>query len=324
MGARRPAAPRGAALRALAPPLAAAAGLLAPAAWLGAASSMQASATFLPRAAAPAPARRSAVWCLGGRRAASTQRVRGRGGLRATRLRLRASDVASSDVASGPADCGAMLTALRGALLPLNTRKSAWRLPGRECRGFTLGLSLGYGRGLVMPTAATWDWPDLVRVLCAACREADPDFRFTSIQVNLNTKYLMHTDGIDAGPSRMIACGNFTAGRMWLHDSSADSWSAIDVREKWIAFDGREFHLTEDWDGPERWSLVYFSNPTWRKARRSRKGRQTMMQLMELGFPWPNKEDLFQEGLPREAARREAAARGLPQHLQESSLPRGR
>lgn len=236
-------------------------------------------------------------------------------------MRVGADAAGDAEAEPHTVNCSAMLTALRGALLPLNTRKSAGRLPGRECRGFTLGLSLGYGRGLVVPTASTRDWPELARVLCAACREADPDFRFTSIQVNLNTKYRMHTDGIDAGPSRMICCGNFSRGQMWLHNSTGGTWSAMDAREKWIAFDGREFHLTEDWIGPERWSLVYFSNPTWRKARKSRKGRDTMMQLMQLGFPWPSKEDLFQGRLARQGERREAAARALPPHLQESPAP---
>lgn len=213
-----------------------------------------------------------------------------------------------------------ILAALRGALLPLNTRKPAGRLPGEECRGFTLGLSLGYGRGVCLPTAATREWPELARVLCAACVEACPDFRFTSIQVNRNTKYMMHTDGVDAGASRMICCGNFTRGRMWLHDSQAGSWSAIDAHDKWIAFDGRELHLTEEWDGPERYSLVYFTNQVFGGASRSKTGKETKSFLEELGFPWPSQADAFKVRLPAEQDRRISATAALPDHLREEAL----
>ena len=41
----------------------------------------------------------------------------------------------------------------------------------------------------------------------------------------MNTKYKMHTDGFDAGPSRMVALGNFSRGRLWLHASKNNTWS---------------------------------------------------------------------------------------------------
>lgn len=217
-------------------------------------------------------------------------------------------------------DTTKILNTLRGALLPLNTRKPAGRMSGEECRGFTLGLSLGYGRGVCLPTAATREWPELTRVLCAACIEACPDFKFTSIQVNRNTKYMMHTDGVDAGASRMICCGNFTRGRMWLHDSQAGSWSAIDARDKWIAFDGRELHLTEEWDGIERYSLVYFTNQVFGGASRSKTGKETKSFLEELGFPWPSQADTFKVRLPPEQDRRISATAALPDHLREEAL----
>jgi len=188
-------------------------------------------------------------------------------------------------------------------------------MPSFECRGFTLGLSLGYGRGLVAPTAATRQWPQLTRLLCAACRAADPEFRFTSIQVNLNTKYWMHTDGKDAGPSRMICFGNFKEGRLWLHDGDENTWSAVDCHDRWAAFDGREFHLTEDWQGPERYSLVYFSSDLWKKAHRSKKGQAAKAELEALGFPWPERHDTFQNCLLPEGKRRIAAVDALPPQL---------
>lgn len=218
-------------------------------------------------------------------------------------------------------DTATILEELRSVLLPLNSRKAAGKMPGLDaCRGFTLGLALGYGRGLVVPTAATRDWPELATVLCEACREENPDFKFTSIQVNRNTRYGMHSDGIDAGASRMICCGDFQRGRLWLHSSASGSWNATDCHDRWLAFDGREFDLTEDWDGPERFSLVYFTNQVFRRADGSKKGRATRGQLEQLGFPWPSQDDLFAERLPPEKDRRLAAAEALPDGLREEAL----
>ncbi|CAK9067127.1 Hypothetical protein SCF082_LOCUS34034 [Durusdinium trenchii] len=151
--------------------------------------------------------------------------------------------------------------------LPRNKRKVAQQMPKTGiCQGFTLGLTTDYkvgGQGTPVISKATRAHPGLAEALCRGCRSANPEFHFTSIQVNLNTKYGMHTDGFDAGPSRMIALGNFSKGHLWLHDCRRNHWSLVDVRNTWIAFDGREFHLTEDWEGPERYSLVFFTNHLW-------------------------------------------------------------
>merc|ERR1712187_505114 len=88
----------------------------------------------------------------------------------------------------------------------------------------------------------------------------------------------------------MITLGNFTRGRMWLRDSGARSWDLVDPHNHWVAFDGREYHLTEDWDGPERFSLVYFTNPGWCKDHID---PEHMERLEQAGFPWPESEDVF-------------------------------
>jgi len=202
-----------------------------------------------------------------------------------------------------------VLIALRKAVLPLNKRRVAGRMAGMECRGCTLGITEDYGTGRVVMTAATRKRPQLARALCDACRTADPNFRFTSIQVNLNTRYSMHTDGYDAGPSRMYCCGNFTRGRMWLHSWKAGAWQAIDVHNRWIGFDGREFHMTESWDGPERFSLVYFTHPGWRSNKLA---SDAQAQLEDLGFAWPARADEFGTDLPGPRERSAAAESTLP------------
>ncbi|CAE7453236.1 unnamed protein product [Symbiodinium natans] len=203
-----------------------------------------------------------------------------------------------------------MLDALRRFqhVLPRNKRKVAGRMPSKGlCKGCTLGLTTDYkfgGPGTPVVSKATRAHPKLVQVLCRGCRAACPDFKFTSIQVNVNTKYKMHTDGFDAGPSRMVALGDFSRGRLWLHASRNNSWRLVDVRNTWIAFDGREFHLTEEWQGSERYSLVFFTNHLWDQL-----GPEEQHQLGELGFPWPETADVFPEEISWPDERQHAAMR---------------
>lgn len=218
-------------------------------------------------------------------------------------------------------DGGAVLRALRSTVLPRNRRPVALDCDqGLERRGCTLGLTEDYASGRALATKATRRRPELTRELCAACLEVDPGFRFTSIQVNLNARYRMHTDGYDAGPSRMFCCGNFSHGRMWLHSWSEGDWAPVDAHDHWVAFDGREYHLTEEWEGPERYSLVYFTHPGFRSPGLSSDAREG---LEELGFPWPREDDTFRAHLPKPRERRGAAAQSLPAHLAtwEQALP---
>lgn len=107
--------------------------------------------------------------------------------------------------------------------------------------------------------------------------------------------------------------------RLWLHSEAEDSWSAIDCHDRWISFDGREFHLTEDWDGPERYSLVYFTNPLWRRAKKNKAGRRTRDQLLDLGFNWPEEDgDEFGTSMVPERERRAAAIASMPDCISQA------
>lgn len=208
--------------------------------------------------------------------------------------------------------CSALLPVLRASQLPFNRRRAAARGTFGECRGCTLGLVSDHGSGRASLSAATRAHPALARALCAALRASEPSFEFTSVQVNLNARYRLHSDGRDAGPSRMLSCGDFAAGRMWLHAAAAEAWQAVDAHDHWVAFDGRDLHLTEAWVGPERYSLVFFTAPEWSAAGPAR------APLEQLGFPWPSRaarhlhpaEDA--EEAAAEAERWQAALRTLP------------
>eukprot|EP00929_Paragymnodinium_shiwhaense_P014943 TRINITY_DN122945_c0_g1_i1.p1 TRINITY_DN122945_c0_g1~~TRINITY_DN122945_c0_g1_i1.p1 ORF type:complete len:309 (-),score=15.29 TRINITY_DN122945_c0_g1_i1:574-1500(-) len=230
-----------------------------------------------------------------------------------------------------------MLEALRSlplSCVPANKRHSAGTLPGQRNYGFTLGLTYDYGARLSLPSKATRNWPELTAALCRECRRCIPDFRFTSIQVNLNTKYSMHHDGYDAGASYFVTLGNFSKGRLWVHNSETDTWKVTDAHNHWIPFDGREYHFNEEWEGPERYSLVFFTHPGWRggegvvpgtklwKGKEIRpdddqQGAQRVLE--ELGFPWPTSGDVFSTEKPDSDARRVAAEKSLERALSLTS-----
>ena len=52
----------------------------------------------------------------------------------------------------------------------------------------------------------------LIRTLCEAARDLDPELKFTSIQVNKDSKYGLHCDSSNLGLSGFLGLGNFTGG----------------------------------------------------------------------------------------------------------------
>lgn len=209
-------------------------------------------------------------------------------------------------------DCDDILQAMQSVNLPRNRRQAVFGSHrGQGSKGCVLGLTTDRSNGAAVLSADTSSLSSLTKVLCGSCSRADPHFRFTSIQVNLNSKYGLHTDGHDAGPSRMICCGEFSLGRLWLHDAAAQEWRLLDANCQWIPFDGRELHLTEQWEGPERYSLIFYTHPGWASF-----GSQEVRQAEELGFAWPSEHDTFSDAsLPAFEERVEASRTAKPLDL---------
>ena len=61
----------------------------------------------------------------------------------------------------------------------------------------------------------------LIRALCEAARDLDPELKFTSIQVNKDSKYGLHCDSSNLGLSGFLGLGNFTGGWSYLGVSFA-------------------------------------------------------------------------------------------------------
>ena len=100
---------------------------------------------------------------------------------------------------------------LRDLQLPPHPRETVSTVPGDPsirgaCAGVTWGCTkVTYCAGIRHIHTAL----ELIRE-CAAI--ADPDFRYTSIQINQNLRAKMHADTANAGPSMIISLGPFVGG----------------------------------------------------------------------------------------------------------------
>ena len=94
--------------------------------------------------------------------------------------------------------------------------------------------------------------------LCRAARRFDPDFEFTTVQVNLNFSGQLHVDGSNRGPTLMLTLGDATGGDLWVHPNARHA-----ARWNWILFDGTRPHCTFPYSG-ERVTVVFYTHCMWK------------------------------------------------------------
>ena len=141
-----------------------------------------------------------------------------------------------------------------------DTRKKL-RQPGQVTPyyQFALGKVIKLDEGIVQSQFNT-KFPELL----AACRQLvesyDPMFDYDAIQVNKNQQCAPHKDSHNEGPSLIIGLGDYTGGELFTKGE------AIDIRNKFVSFDGRITHETLPFEG-ERYSLVFFRiKSSWKNA----------------------------------------------------------
>jgi hypothetical protein len=95
------------------------------------------------------------------------------------------------------------------------------------------------------------------------------DFPFTSINVNYAYAAKLHRDRNNAGPSLIIALGDFAGGALKYYPDDdgktkldqlpTELSKPLDIKGKLTLFDGNRGHSVEDFTG-DRYSLVFFSS----------------------------------------------------------------
>ena len=182
--------------------------------------------------------------------------------------------------------------------------------------------SLGFGvvnrRQLGVGTSLSTRDPaflPLIRLLCRVARELDPGLRFTSIQVNRNSKFGLHTDSTNMGESGIVAVGGASGGELWVHDPPCDNHASPcacrfrDVR-RFQRFDGNKPHFTKRFSG-ERYTAVFYITSSFRSA-----SAVDLEYLTSLGFALPEPDlaaalELKRKSLPPKEERIDAAMKDL-------------
>ena len=163
----------------------------------------------------------------------------------------------------------------------------------------------------------------ILDALILLMRIYNPTFRFTSIQVNKNfSAGSLHVDN-NQGESMMISIGNFNNGGLWI-----DGVGERQTRNQFVKFDGNMAHMALEYDGGDRYSLVFFTSNSFIKLPVKDK-----QELKKLGFPIPNQTQLDKKidmSAPlrnvTRAKRVDAARERMPTHIRaqdKGSLPLG-
>jgi|TARA_R110002020_G_scaffold201817_4_gene404634 hypothetical protein len=87
----------------------------------------------------------------------------------------------------------------------------------------------------------------------------NPNFKFTSIQINENQQTAKHKDGYNVGHSYIIGLGDYTGGEVRLYTKDGKSYKDINIKNRWATFNGSELpHETVPFKGT-RFTLVFYN-----------------------------------------------------------------
>jgi len=165
----------------------------------------------------------------------------------------------------------------------------------------TCGLLQCKGADL-MATYHVKQYPKVMAVFARWMKDNRPegqerDFPFTSITVNAAYAPKRHRDHLNLGPVVVKSLGDFQGGlhKYWEQDDKRGSVDelreedavTLDTHEKTLVFDGNRAHAVESYTGEERYSLVFYTT-----AAVERTSDEVRQQLLDVGFPLPNEEDL--------------------------------
>jgi len=90
-------------------------------------------------------------------------------------------------------------------------------------------------------------------------KKHNPNFKFTSVQINDNHKSSRHKDGKNVGKSYIIGLGDYTGGAVRLYNPDGKGYKDVNIKNRFATFNGSELeHETLPFTGT-RYSLVFYS-----------------------------------------------------------------
>lgn len=122
--------------------------------------------------------------------------------------------------------------------------------------GFTLG-DVRYRRyingSLIGKSIHTKKHPILFDKLNNLIKDIDSQFEYTTIQINKNILCPAHIDKNNIGLSYIIGLGNYEHGELVIENIP------YDIKKKWLLFDGKKVHWTNEFQG-DRYTIIYYKH----------------------------------------------------------------
>jgi len=160
-----------------------------------------------------------------------------------------------------------VLRLLEETNFPKQGRANIRRQANTAPEGFVLGKIINrgytvqtYGVPKIDDSKTTQNvkYNDLHTAAKALMRSHNPNFHFSSIQVNKNNRTAKHIDGRNVGMSYMIGLGDYTGGDLLIYDEDGKNPKAYPTKNRWINFNGSIYpHETRPFRGT-RYTLVYY------------------------------------------------------------------
>ena len=147
-------------------------------------------------------------------------------------------------------------------------------------KGQTFGLTSGV-KGAARLVNSNRQVHAVIKEVARQTQLVDPEFTFTSVQVSLNARALLHTDRNNAGSSMAMAAGSYAGGQLCIYGDDTDDFTALPA-ENWHQFYGQYPHMVLPYAG-ERLSFIAFTHATTFTTEGKRLGDELSMQ----GFPLP-------------------------------------
>ena len=158
--------------------------------------------------------------------------------------------------------------------------RQAFRITRDGQTAFTAGLNISRSHGC-WPGKKTFE-PDTLKLqetLAKIIPKYYPNYYYTSVQVNKNYPGDLHVDKWNVGNSLMVTVGDsgLSGGDLWCNGE------IIKTNGNIIQFDGNNPHMTLDYSGGDRYSLVLFTTKVWHSALR--KNPHIFPKLQAIGIP---------------------------------------
>jgi len=136
------------------------------------------------------------------------------------------------------------------------TRMKVCENPNERIYAFCLGKARAYHLKKLTNCSKNKRYPKLLKLLDIAVKLFDPDFQYTTIQINKNVKCKTHKDKNNVGASLALALGDFEGGGIIQYNIDG-SEKFIDTKNCFKYQDGNIPHTTAPFTG-ERYALIFF------------------------------------------------------------------